>query len=409
MASFGDDATLTAVWRALRGTNVDETKLRLQLAGSLAGAQRLTAALTIYDGLLESEGGDAELALRVFAIALVAGDEARAERWAKKALGEIARDAPAVVRLMFADKAAQMGAEELAQALSADEQAESWRKAQVNARVALARGTSADIEAFRAAIEQRLLLSPDEAVARVESARLVLTTRAGNARDGVARAWSDEALRIVEPLVRDEEAPALALELAFAASRDAASARPLLDRLSKRFPGGLKEPALVLQAALAFEDAAIVGRVLQTLAPEARRELLLQLAQARQVAGEGPLPTAIVEVLELELARADADRCDGGGARGRARASGRQWRRGAQGGGVRSGARALVERARAGAGADAGRRAQGWRARGADRARGDGAAGRARALRRGAALHGAADELACLGGPGRGPGAARRA
>ena len=318
MASFVDEATLGAVWRALRATNVDETKLRLQLGGSLSNAFRLDAALTVYDGLGDSEGGDGELALRVFATALTAGDGVRAQRWADSALGRIPGNAPATLRLMFADKAAQLGATALALALISDDQAETWRKSRVKARIALAGG---DLEAFRLAIEQRLLRSPDEAVARVESALLVLTRRPGAARDSTrdpaagakaqaaegdteAKAWRDEAFRIVEPLVRDEEAPALALELAFAASRDSASARPFLERSRRHFPGAFRQPALMLRAAFRLEDASVVAVVLATMAPEARRELLLQLVQARVAVGEGPFGAAMLHTLEAEVARA---------------------------------------------------------------------------------------------------------
>jgi|GEM_PF-5902415 len=317
MASFVDDAALGAAWQALRGTNVDETKLRLQLAGHLAASQRLGAALSIYDGLLDSEGGDSELALRVFSLALAAGDDARAVRWADKALGKISGSRPPTLRLLFADAAARFGAVVLAQSLISDDQAESpsrpsgeatadsWRKAQVRARLAL-RDDAGAVAAFRTAIEQRLLLSPDEAVARVEVALMLATTHADSAtpRTNMARAWLDEARNLMEPLVREDDAPALALELAFATSRDAASARPLLERTRKHFPGVLQQPALLLHSALVFDDAGLVADVLRTMPPDSRREILLQVVQMRLLSGEGPFASATMTLIEFEATRA---------------------------------------------------------------------------------------------------------
>lgn len=298
MASFSDRPALEAAIAALGRAAPDATKARVQEAAALSRAQRPAAASALYAVVLDSDGGDGQLALDAFQAALLAGDEALARRWVDKALGP-SPGATATLRLWFAGRAAALGAVGLAAELLAGAEGESWRKSLVQARNAL---TTRDLGAFREAIGRRVMFAPDEAVARVESAELVLVLT----RDA---AWRDEAARLLEPLLREEEAPAAALELALAASRDPAAQRRAWEALQRRFPGAPGHGELVLDAVLDGGDGALLGAVLATMPSSARRASLRAALEVRWWAGEpGPSAARVIEVEAMKAPEADVDR-----------------------------------------------------------------------------------------------------
>ncbi len=278
----------------------DETKLRLEIGAYLTKVRRPEAALVVYDRLLPSGGGDGALALEVFTTALAVGDEARARRWADKALGRVPSTAPPTLRARFAEAAARYGAATLAEELDAEAAAESWRRAEVRARLALWRD---ELGAFREAIEQRLMTSPDEAVARVQAAELVLVTRVVEG-DASASRWREEALRLLAPLTGEEEAPAAALELAAVASGDGVAAAGLLARLRARYPEATGRPLLAVWAAVARGHEGGLAAVMQGLAPAPRRAALLEVLRARLAGGLGPVSAEVGRAIVREIERA---------------------------------------------------------------------------------------------------------
>lgn len=297
MASLAGGEATAQVLAALRFGTVDRTRLGLQVGRYLAEIGRLDAALQVFDALLESDGGDGELALEVFGYALGAGDEARALRWAEKALGAGPEGNTATLRSLFADKAAALGARGVASSLLEGEGADSWRGSWTRARLALGGG---DREGFRAAFTRALSLAPDAAVMRVEAATWMVTS-GGDA--GARDAWAGEVQQVLEPLLAGENAPAAALELAFCASVDAAAARGVLARLQAHYPGALRFPRAMLRAALMLGDPESAARVLAAIPPEPRRDELVSALDA-ELRGGVNLATSLYRLVEAEIERA---------------------------------------------------------------------------------------------------------
>ena len=298
MASFVDEAKVKDMWRALRTANADESRWRREVGGMLANAQRSDAALLIYDGLLESDGGDGALALKVFDVALQADDDVRAQRWADKALGRIPEEAPVTLRLMFAERAATFGATELAAGLLADDPKASWRKARAQAYSAFAKR---DAGAFRSAAEQLIKSAPDGAVVRAELAAHVVASRRADPT------WADEVMHLIGPLLAKELPPVSALELAFVVSRDAAG-QAHWDKLHRLYVGPHSDQhGDVLEYAL-VERGLADGPALQAVLGKSSwglvRPIAAEVVRARVVARGQPLAPAVTRQLEAAITSA---------------------------------------------------------------------------------------------------------
>ncbi len=307
MASFVDEAKVKEMWRALRTANADEARWRREVGGALANAQRSSAALTIYDGLLESDGGDGALALKVFDVALQANDDVRAQRWADKALGRIPEEAPVTLRLMFAERAALFGATELARELLADDPKASWRKARAQAYVAFVKR---DASAFRAAADEAIKLAPDASVARAQLAAHVVATRRAES------VWADEVMHLLGPLLAKDLPPASALEMAFAVSRDGGG-QAHWDKLHRLYVGphsdALGDGLEYMLVERALADAATLQAFVDKSSWGLMRPVVAELVRARVMAGGTAYPAAVGQQLERAITSAsptDVDRVE---------------------------------------------------------------------------------------------------
>lgn len=298
MASFVGDREVGELVRTLRRAHADEAKTQLELARHLVSARRLHSALLIFDQLHASQGGDGELALEAFRVALEAGDQRRARRWLDSALGSDLANAPPTLRLIFAGAAARWGSLDIAEELLPDDGGGSWRARLVRARLAVARG---DVAAFQDTVEEAVRHAPNAVVARVELAELALSSVSERAR------WKREALALLEPVLGRGRAPAAALELAASAADDPSAAREYLSRLRARYPGSVERPALLLHGAIASRDRAWIEAVVALIPVGLRSQLLLDELLARLAGGGTGLPDAVARAVEREIARARPD------------------------------------------------------------------------------------------------------
>lgn len=299
MAALVGESALNEVIAALRVGTVDRVRQGVQLGRYLAGVGRSEAALAVFDGLVATEGGDGELALEVFTLALAAGDDARAMRWARAALGPEGEGA-SVLRLRLVDAAATLGAHEVARALLDAEPAASWKKSWALARAALDARAQ---EPFVAAVDEAVALAPDAAVMRVEAVAW-LTAVVGCGPGGSERArWHEAARRLLAPLLASGDASARALELAFCTSPDAAAAGAALDRLAAHYPGPPLGAAALVQGALAFGDPTLAARATAAIPPAARRSMLVAELDAL-LAGQRTLAPALSGWIDGEVASA---------------------------------------------------------------------------------------------------------